>query len=608
MPRSRLARPIRYAAVLVAVLMVFGAAPLVAADDDVEGPGFDTARAAMLDGMLPGFTVDALITTGDTLDNGYRFESIPDGISFLPVRSDDDDRDRRGGATIFVNHETSTVPFPFPPDGVTATESGPAGSQNDFDNSQVSKLRLNAQGEIVAARMVITSGSNFHRFCSNYLPTPKEGFDRPILFTNEEGVDWVNKTGTQWPAPIGAATSRQIGVVVAHDVKTGQTRKIWGMGRLNHENSVAIPGYRDIVMLTGDDTFTTNPSQSQLYSYIADDARDVWRDKGDLWAFRSTTAGITRYDDFDPIAGTPASISGEFIKVPRLIATGRYANGVDIKSSDPRIVALLGGSFPPPADGSWQRRPGAPATEAGMDGPQWVLEKWSQLKNVFDFVRLEDIAYDKRSGRQNIVYLVDSGRGTNAAPAPGVSTNGRIWKMVLNKKNPRKVTSLSILIEGDDNPVKTPTEMHQPDNIESTKAGLYFTEDPGSQQQYPANSTDPTATTARILQYLFSPPAGQQNPRPIFKVNQSQDEDIGYDVDGDPTVEGPFGNLGSWEASGIVDASKAYGPGAFLVAIQAHSLWIEKAAGPDTIAPAGNPDWTYKREGGQLVLIRVPGG
>ncbi len=72
--------------------------------------------------------VNALITTGDTLDNGYRFESIPDGISFLQVSRDDDDRDGGGGATIFVNHETSTVPFHFPLDGVTATEGN---AQND---------------------------------------------------------------------------------------------------------------------------------------------------------------------------------------------------------------------------------------------------------------------------------------------------------------------------------------------------------------------------------------------------------------------------------------------------------------------------------------------
>ena len=59
------------------------------------------------------------------------------------------------------------------------------------------------------------------------------------------------------------------------------------MGRLNHENSVAIPGYEKPVLLTGDDTFVNNPSQSQMYSYIAPNANAVWNDTGDLWAFVS---------------------------------------------------------------------------------------------------------------------------------------------------------------------------------------------------------------------------------------------------------------------------------------------------------------------------------
>ena len=44
-----------------------------------------------------------------------------------------------------------------------------------------------------------------------------------------------------------------------------------------------------------------------------------------------------------------------------------------------------------------------------------MLEYWSQLNNVFQFVRVEDIAYDKRPGMENVVYVVDSGRGTAGA-------------------------------------------------------------------------------------------------------------------------------------------------------------------------------------------------
>ena len=49
-------------------------------------------------------------------------------------------------------------------------------------------------------------------------------------------------------------------------------------------------------MLSGDDSFVTNPAQSQLYSYIADDSDAVWNDEGDLWAF--VADGVDDYYDF----------------------------------------------------------------------------------------------------------------------------------------------------------------------------------------------------------------------------------------------------------------------------------------------------------------------
>ena len=58
--------------------------------------------------------------------------------------------------------------------------------------------------------------------------------------------------------PAGDPRRRAAGVVVAHDVKNGKTKPIYGMGRLNHENNVAIPGFDELVVLSGDDTFQTN--------------------------------------------------------------------------------------------------------------------------------------------------------------------------------------------------------------------------------------------------------------------------------------------------------------------------------------------------------------
>jgi hypothetical protein len=236
-----------------------------------------------------------------------------------------------------------------------------------------------------------------------------------------------------------------------------------------------------------------------------------------------------------------------------------------------------------------------------------VLEYWSQINNVFDFVRVEDIAYDKRPGMGNVVYIVDSGRGrrpTDTADTPFQSTNGRVWKMVLDPNDPTKVTSFSIAVEGDDNPVKTLNEIHQPDNIETTQTGLLVAEDPGSSQQFVAADQGlANATTGRLWYVPFSPAA---SPEVVVKIDQSSDGDVGYDVDG--RTDGAWG---AWETTGIVDASAAFGPGAFLINVQAHTLWVEKAVGPDTfigtdVVP-GDPDFTYKREGGQLLLLRIPG-
>jgi hypothetical protein len=373
---------------------------------------------------------------------------------------------------------------------------------------------------------------------------------------------------------------------------------------------VAIPGYGKPVVLTTDDTFTNNPSQSQLYSYIADSADDVWNDDGELWAFVS--AQRDNYEDFAP--GDTSSISGEFIQVPELIATGRNPDGSELMAAG--VPASLGGPYPlPPGPGfsasSWQSFNGV-----AIDGPQWVLEWWSKTHNVFEFVRLEDVAYDKRPGKSNVVYLVDSGRG--AAPGTNVSTNGRIWEMVIDPTDPTQVDSLRVLIEGDDQPVRHPGRIHQPDNIESTPNGLYITEDPGSQQNFAFGSIDPTspnfnpdATNARIWQYKFTGSGTAGTLSVAAVVDQSADEGP---TDVDPV---PAGTHGFWEASGIIDVSSVFGPGAFLVTIQAHSLWVQGQNEPDnltraggvwSLGPDGFPDWINKREGGQLVLLRIPGG
>ena len=95
----------------------------------------------------------SMLTTGDRSDvtvhpdrrrrrhaaGQLRFESIPDGIA-LRTRGE-------GRVDVYVNHETSTVPFPY-------TRSAPteANSQNDFTNAQVTMLALNQHSPACSPR------------------------------------------------------------------------------------------------------------------------------------------------------------------------------------------------------------------------------------------------------------------------------------------------------------------------------------------------------------------------------------------------------------------------------------------------------------------------
>jgi hypothetical protein len=565
-----------------------------------------------------------IITTGETLAGGHRFEAIPDGIA-LRTRG-------QGRLDLFVNHETSRVPFPYTPGAATPTE---ANSQNDFENSQVSHLVLNQRSAgVLSGKYAIASDANYQRFCTNFMATEKEGFDRPILFANEEAQDWVFRTGNAWPGPNlispGTAGAEQAGVAAAYDVQRGKTKTIYGLGRLNHENTVAIPVDEGIALLTTDDTFFTTQgitgypdAWSQLYLYLADDVDDLLNDGGDLYAFVSDNPTHKDYYDFDPTVPVTSqpTIDGHFIKVPKHIATGKHpVTGAELLSTS--TGAGYTGMLAPPAAN--------PPTVVGPppDGPQWVLDQWGNGninaqdgvpptagEDVFRFVRLEDIAYDKRPGMSNHVYIADTGRATSgAAPLLNKSTNGRIWKFVLDPENPTENVELSLLVEGDDNPVSSfsspappsaVNEIHQPDNIETTANGsLFVQEDPSSGNQFSATSTDPNRTTARIWRVDLNAVSPDAARTVAARVDQSLDELPGYDVDGPqtnpPTIQ--QANLGNWESSGIIDASSVFGPGAYLATVQAHSLWVQKANGPDLDAVAG-PDYTFKREGGQLVLF-----
>jgi hypothetical protein len=460
----------------------------------------------------------AIISSGDEVGDFF-FEGIPDGIGAMPGPG--------GTVEVFVNHEQSRVPF-----------NGFA----DFDWSSVSHLTLDATGGVLEASVALPDSAGFQRFCSSTMAGPAEGLDSYLYLTGEEAPDALEvPAGAPYgPDPAYAPDNlRQSGYAVVLDPVTGDFTQVAGMGRHNHENAMVLPGDWDpIAVISGDDTFSA-PS-SQLYLYLAENEEAIWADEGRLLAFRVTHKNGVRVqpgdafngaNDYGDISGSD-HLRGRFIRVPRWIATGTTA---------------------------------VP--------PQEALERWSNRNNVFQFIRVEDTAYDpnRGAGENPVMYLADTG-SSSAVPNPatgrlmagsgGPFGNGRLFRMEFGKNDPRNVVDFSILLDGNasTNPLAPGPAMKNPDNLGISTNSLMVQEDTSS------------GHNARVLRFDLATGAWSA----VASVN----------------------TLG-WESSGIVDASEFYGPGAWLLDVQAHSIFVE---GPTVIDGV-----TYKTEGGQLILLTVDG-
>ena len=511
----RRSRPVRagFAAALATLLTTAGlAAPSGAAD----GTLTSAPAQLVLDISAPaGSSIKPIISSGERLPSGFLFEGIPDGIGAMPGS-------QSGTVDVFVNHEQSHVPFPP--------------NLADVEDSSVSRLTLDAAtGAVLSGRVAISQAKGYMRFCSSTMAGPDQGLDRYLYLTGEETNDIVPvPSGAPYGADPALAPDRQGGFAVALDPATGRSRPIEGMGRLNHENVMVVPGgWDEVALLSGDDTFSA-PS-SQLYLYLASSTNALWNDDGRLWAFRVTHTDEGAVDPSDPFNGANdyGDISsgerwrGRYIPVPRAIALG---------NTD--------------------------------EAPQTALENWSNEHNVFQFIRVEDTAFDPDHPRT--VFIADTGSGSAVADpttgrlkggGSGTFVNGRIFKMTFSKQDPRKVIGFRVLLDADaGKPVGASAPMHQPDNMGTSSGSLMVQEDTSQ------------APPPRVWRYDL----GTKNWSVVASVKDQ-----------------------SWESSGIVDASTWFGPGSWLLNVQAHDVFVDTRPGP--------PGITLKREAGQLLLMNIPG-
>jgi hypothetical protein len=470
--------------------------------------------------LAAGGDAVALINSGDVFD-GTTFEGIPDGLGIMPVGDGSEYID------IFVAFEQSHVPF-----GVFA----------DHQDSSVQRARLNLDTQqIVELDEVLPNKAGFIRFCSANMVGPDQGFTDYTFLVNEESNDILPvKSRHAYGADAAIAPYRQAGYSVWLDAESGQYATIPGAGRINHENTLVVPGgWSSVVALTGDDTFSA-PS-SQLYLYSASSESAFKQDLGSLWAFQVTSKNgvpVTAADPFNGAndyldIGAADIMTGTFISVP-----SDYARG----------------------------------THGGQ--PQADLESWSNANNVFQFIRVEDIAYDPDDPRT--VYFTDTGAAVQPSTAltgptagrmvsGGTAQNGRVFKMVLNASDPKVVDSFTVLADGNT------AGFTRPDNLAVGQGKIMLQEDASS-----------TPTNNDIWSY---PLVGGSWTR-VVTVTQT-----------------------TAETSGIVDASEWLGDGWWVFDVQSHSTQKTFATDlfytvPLTGAVIG--PYTSRRELGQLLLLYIP--
>ena len=528
-PRPHRRRLARLSIAAAAIALIAGPAGARAAD-----PGYNTPSADYV-ALQPSVTGDVvpLVNSGEEIF-GDIFEGIPDGIGVVPASSAN-----QGWVDLYVAHEQSHVPF---------------GGFGDYQDSSVSRVRVDvASKSVTDLDVVLSPDLGLIRFCSAFMAGPEQGFSKYTFFVNEESNDIL-------PVPAGApygadpitvtgfdAPLRQAGYTAYLDTATGKVGVIAGAGRHNHENTVVVPGWaaKGVFALSGDDTFTstsspTRPNLSQLYMTSAKSANQFIKDDTRLWAFRVTATGAGAVVPTDPQnnandyfeIGVGQTWKGEFIPVPPEIARG--TNG-----------AL----------------------------PQDALEDWSNANNVFQFIRVEDIAYDPDAPRT--VYFADTGNSRLLEDAgsgrlwrapsgtPGTSASlGRIFKMTFSATDPTKVDAFSVVTESET------IGMRNPDNLDVGHSSLMVQED---------------ASNAKIWRMDLASGAWTH----VASATQ-------------PTAE----------TSGIVDVSRWFGDGWWAVNVQSHvnqsvDATVRTWDGPP--GPAVGTTYQERREDGQLLLMQVVG-
>ncbi|MCL9804538.1 hypothetical protein NAT51_03335 [Flavobacterium amniphilum] len=204
----------------------------------------------------------------------------------------------------------------------------------------------------------------------------------------------------------------------------------------------------------------------------------------------------------------------------------------------------------------------------------------AQAANAIAFGRVEDIDYNKTTGKEREVYFNVTGQNNTGANADNSrSKYGRVYKLVLDANNPL-AGQLTLVLDGDDRAGKA-KQFQNVDNICVTKNYVYLQED--------SNGYGDETHDAYIYQYNIA----TKELKVVFELDHKRTEA------GDKFLSASSAK-GSWEYGALIDVSETIGiPDTFMLSIQPHTWKKDAFKGVD-----GGSLRPNENQGSQIVIIK----
>lgn len=184
----------------------------------------------------------------------------------------------------------------------------------------------------------------------------------------------------------------------------------------------------------------------------------------------------------------------------------------------------------------------------------------------FQFVRVEDIEFDPLAPTRTM-FLASTGGST-------VNRLGRLYKLNFNPQNPLADGTMDMIYNAD--LIVTPGGTYTGDNATGTYSGGNILN--GVDYPVSIDNIAVTADTIVICEDRNSPAdavfARYARNGGVWTLDRNNNYAAKYQGDFNyaytNTRDGVTRTAGLWESSGVVDASSMFGPGAFIINVQAH--------------------------------------